>query len=178
MKHSRFSLALGACLLVPLAAAPLACAQELPNLPAVTPEDLALKDNPAAKGSAAMILYYAVDTDNRNGTETESFRIKVFQDEGRKYANVEIPYYDKETRVEDIRARTMGPDGKIAEFTGQVYDREIVKARKIRVNAKVLTLPNVQIGTIIEYSYRLHFKEKIPDVFRHPASFRSSPRGS
>ena len=37
-------------------------------------------------------------------------------------------------------ARTMGPDGKIAEFTGQVYDREIVKARKIRVNAKVLTL--------------------------------------
>ena len=118
-----------------------------------------------------MILYYAVDTDNRNGTETESFRIKVFQDEGRKYANIEIPYYDKETHVEEIRARTIGLDGKIAEFTEQAYDREIVKAKKIRVNAKVLTLPNVQIGTIIEYSYRLHFKEKIPEVFRHPEAY-------
>jgi hypothetical protein len=172
MKHSGFSFALSAYLLLLLAAAPLACAQELPNLPAITPEDLALKDNPAAKGSPAMILYYAVDTDNRNGTETESFRIKVFQDEGRKYANVEIPYYDKETRVEDIRACTIGPDGRIAEFTEQAYDREIVKARKIRVNAKVLTLPNVQIGTIIEYSYRLHYKEKIPDVFKHPEAYR------
>jgi hypothetical protein len=172
MKHSGFSCAVGVCLLLPPAAASLACAQELPNLPAITPEELALKDNPAAKGSAAMILYYAVDTDNRNGTETESFRIKVFQDEGRKYANVEIPYYDKDTRVEEIRARTLGMDGKIAEFTEQAYDREIVKAKKIRVNAKVLTLPNVQIGTIIEYSYRLHYKEKIPDVFKHPEAYR------
>ncbi len=171
MKRAGFLFALGMCLLLPLAAAPLARAQELPNLPAITPEDLTLKDNPASKGSAAMILYYAVDTDNRNGTETESFRIKVFQDEGRKYANVEIPYYDKLTQVEEIRARTIGPDGTIAEFTEQAYDREIVKAKKIRVNAKVLTLPNVQIGTIIEYSYRLHYKEKIPDVFRHPAGY-------
>jgi hypothetical protein len=172
MKQSGFSFALGVCVLLRLPVAPLARAQELPNLPAITPEDLALKDNPAAKGSAAMILYYAVDTDNRNGTETESFRIKVFQDEGRKYANVEIPYYDKETHVEEIRARTIGTDGKIAEFTEQAYDREIVKAKKIRVNAKVLTLPNVQIGTIIEYSYRLHYKEKIPDVFKHPEAYR------
>jgi hypothetical protein len=172
MKRAGCSFALGVCLLLPLAAAPLACAQELPNLPPITSEDLALKDNPRAKGSAAMILYYAVDTDNRNGTETESFRIKVFQDEGKKYADVEIPYYDKETRVEEIRARTIGPDGNAAEFTEQVYDREIVKAKKIRVNAKVLTLPNVQIGTIIEYSYRLHYKEKIPDVFKHPEAYR------
>jgi Domain of Unknown Function with PDB structure (DUF3857)/Transglutaminase-like superfamily len=171
MKVAAFSFALG-IYFISLAGPSIAGAQELPDLPAITPEDLALKDNPAAKGSAAMILYYAVDTDNRNGTETESFRIKVFQDEGRKYADVEIPYYDKETRVEEIRARTIGPDGKIAEFTEQAYDREIVKAKKTRVNAKVFTLPNVQVGTIIEYSYRLHYKEKIPDVFRHPEAYR------
>lgn len=95
MKRIEFSLLLGVCFLWAMAAAPRARAQELPNLPAITPEDLALKDNPAATGSPAMILYYAIDTDNRNWTETESIRIKVFQDEGRKYANVEIPYYDK-----------------------------------------------------------------------------------
>jgi transglutaminase-like putative cysteine protease len=73
--------------------------------------------------------------------------------------------------VEEIRARTIGPDGKISEFSDQIYDREIVKAKKVRINAKVLTLPNVQIGTIIEYSYRLRYKEKLPDVFRHPEAY-------
>jgi hypothetical protein len=166
-----FSFGLGTCLLFAAGAVPLAGAQELPNLPAITPEDLALKDNPAAAGSSAMILYYAVDTDNTAWTETQSVRIKVFQDEGRKYATVEIPYYDKATRVEEIRARTVGPDGKISEFADQVYDREIVKAKRLRVSAKVLTLPNVQAGSIIEYSYRLRYKEKIPDVFRHPEAY-------
>jgi hypothetical protein len=108
MKRIAVSLLLGVCFLWAIASVASADAQELPNLPAITPEDLALKDNPAATGSAAMILYYAIDTDNRNWTETQSIRIKVFQDEGRKYANVEIPYYDKDNHVEDIRARTVG----------------------------------------------------------------------
>jgi len=171
MKPIEFSFLSGVCLLAALAVVPFACAQELPNLPPITSEDLALKDNPAATGSPAMILYYAVDTDNTKSTETESVRIKVFKDEGRKYANVEIPYYDKANRVEEIRARTVAPDGKISEFTDQIYDREILKAGKVRVNAKVLTLPNVQVGTIIEYSYRLHYKEKFPDAIRHPEGY-------
>ncbi len=146
-------------------------AQELPNLPPITPEDLALKDNPASPGAAALILYYAVETDNTKSTETQAVRIKVFREEGKKHANIDIPYFDKATRVEEIRARTVGPDGKAVEFTDQIYDREIVKAKKYRVNAKVLTLPNVQVGSIIEYSYRLHFKGNIPDVFRHPGGY-------
>jgi hypothetical protein len=146
-------------------------AQELPNLPPITPEDLALKDNSASGGAAAIILYYAVDTDNTKSTEAHAVRIKVFREEGKKHANVAIPYFDKATRVEEIRARTVGPDGKLTEFADQIYDREVVKAKKFRVNAKVLTLPNVQVGSIIEYSYRLHFKGDIPDVFRHPVRY-------
>ncbi|MGB8476385.1 MAG: DUF3857 domain-containing protein [Candidatus Acidiferrum sp.] len=172
MKLAGFSLIRHAFLLLGIAAAPLAWAQELPNLPSITPEDLALQDNPRLTGAAAMILYYSVDTDNRNWTETQSFRIKVFRDEGRKYANIEIPYYDKDSQIESIRARTIVSDGKVSEFTDQVYDREIVKARKVRISAKVLTLPNVRAGSIIEYSYRLRHKEKLPDVFRHPGEYR------
>jgi hypothetical protein len=172
MKRIEFFLLITVCFLWAMAAVPFAAAQDLPNLPAITPADLALKDNPAAPGAPAMILYYAVETDNTKSSETASIRIKVFQDEGRKYANVEIPYYDKATLVEDIQARTVAPDGKISEFTDQIYDREIMKAKKLRVNAKVLTLPNVQIGTIIEYSYRLHYKEKFPDALRHPEGYR------
>lgn len=146
-------------------------AQELPNLPSLTPEELTLKDISAAPGVSAAILYYAVETDNTKSFETHSVRLKIFREEGRKLADVEIPYAGKEIQVEDIRARTIDPQGKVAEFTDQIFDREILKAKKFRVSAKVLTLPNVQVGTIIEYSYRLHFKEKVPDAFKHPDQY-------
>jgi hypothetical protein len=170
-KRFEFALLVLVGFLSAMAAVPFVGAQELPNLPAIAPSDLALKDNPAAPGAPAMILYCAVETDNTKSTETESIRIKVFQDDGRKYANIEIPYYDKATVVEDIRARTVAPDGKISEFKDQIYDREIMKAKKLRVIAKALTLPDVQVGTIIEYSYRLHYKEKFPDALRHPGEY-------
>ena len=147
-----------------------AYAQEYPILPALTAEELAMKDNPLSPGASAMILYLMVDTDNTKSTETHAVRLKVFREEGRKYADIEIPYF-KDTRVEDIRARTVDVSGKTTEFAEQVYDREIVKAKKFRVNAKVFTLPNVQPGTIIEYTYRFVFKEKIPDVFKHPEHY-------
>jgi hypothetical protein len=147
-------------------------AQEIPNLPALTAEELALKDTPTGStGAAAMILYYSVDTDNAKSTEGYALRIKVLREEGKKYANVEIPYIDKSMQVEGIRARVVGPDGKAAEFGEQIYDREIVKAKKFRMSAKVLTLPNVQVGSIIEYAYSLHYKEKIPDLFRKPEQY-------
>ncbi len=147
-------------------------AQELPSLPALTAEELAVKDTPTGStGAAAMILYYAVETDNAKATEGYALRIKVLREEGKKYANIEIPYVDKSMQVEGIRARVVGPDGKAAEFGEQIYDREIVKAKKFRMNAKMLTLPNVQVGSIIEYAYSLHYKEKIPDLFRNPRQY-------
>ena len=171
MKPLQFSSDLRWCFLFVVFAATTAGAQELPNLPPISPEELALKDNPADPGEAAIMLYYAVDTDNTKSAETRSVRIKIFLEEGRKYANIEIPYYDKNTQVEEIKARTVGPEGKPEEFAGQILERELVKGKKYRVNAKVLTLPNVQVGSTIEYSYRLHFKENIPDLFRHPSGY-------
>src|SRR5712692_3968507 len=115
MKPLQFSSDLGWCFLFVVFAATKAGAQELPNLPPISPEELALKDNPADHGEAAIMLYYAVDTDNTKSAETRSVRIKIFLEQGRKYANIEIPYYDKNTQVEEIKARTVGPEGKPEE---------------------------------------------------------------
>src|SRR5260370_39095133 len=121
-------------------------AQELPSLPALTAEELAVKDTPTGStGAAAMILYYAVETDNAKATEGYALRIKVLREEGKEYATIEIPYVGKPMQEEGVRARVVGPDGKAAGFGGQIYDREIVKARKILMHAKMLTLPNVQV---------------------------------
>jgi len=146
-------------------------AQELPNLPPLAPSELEMKDNPKQPGSPAMILCFAVETDNTKSTETRSMRIKIFTEEGKKYANVEIPYVEKYSQVQDIVARTIGPDGKVTPFTDQVLDREIVKAKKFRYHAKVLVLPNVQAGSLIEYAYKIRYKEKVPDGYQHPEHY-------
>ena len=146
-------------------------AQDFPGLPAITPEELKLTDVASAKGGKAVILYYSVDTDNNHGTETVAIRMKILRDEGLKYANIEIPYVEKYSKIEAIRARTVGSDGKAEEFAGQPEDNEVIKAKKFRVHRKLITLPKVQVGTIIEYSYERHTKGKVPDVFTHPAGY-------
>jgi transglutaminase-like putative cysteine protease len=139
--------------------------------PPITAQDLALKDSPVTPGEPAMILYYDIQTDNTNSTETVFTRIKIFREDGKKYGNIEIPYFEKETQVEEIHANVISPNGKSEVFSGAIYDKEIVKLKKYRWSAKTLTLPNVEVGSIIEYSYRLHGHGKIPDVFRNPSRY-------
>jgi hypothetical protein len=139
--------------------------------PPVPPEELALKDNVFDPGSPALILEYHVQTDNTKSTETTYKRIKIFREEGKKFADVEIHYFEKFTRVEDVRARVTSPFGKAEDFNGTVYDKEIVKVKKFLYNAKTFTIPNIEIGSVIEYGYRLHWHSDIPDAFKHPGGY-------
>ena len=146
-------------------------AQGAQSWPPLTPQDLVLKGNPLNPGEPALILSYEVQTDSVKSTETAYKRIKVFREEGKKYADVEIPYFETLTQVEEIRARVTSPDGKSEDFNGAIYDKEVVKMKKYRLSAKAFTLPNVTVGSIIEYSYRLHWRSDIPDVFRNPGRY-------
>jgi hypothetical protein len=143
-------------------------AEEWPPIPK---QELEMTDDPANPGAAAILLYREVNTYDVKGYETEYRRIKIFKDAGKKYADIEIPYFDNEAKIEDLKARTTSPDGTAVEFRGQIFDRTVVKARKIKVKVKAFTLPNVQRGSIIEYSYTSRFREKAPDVLKHPRDY-------
>jgi len=56
--------------------------------PAVNPQELALKDDPANPGAAAMILYRQSDTDNVGDYRNEYFRVKIFSEAGKKYGDI------------------------------------------------------------------------------------------
>lgn len=141
-----------------------------PSLP-ITKADLELKDNPFHPGDAAMVLYREVHTDNAKSLETHFTRIKVLTEQGKKYGDIEIPYFEDEIDVENIRARTVAPDGQSTDFGGAVYDKVVAKGRRVRLNVKAFTLPNVQAGSILEYSYSLHWHGGIPDVIKHPENY-------
>lgn len=102
-----------------------------------------------------MILYREAYIDAQGAFETEYVRIKIFTAKGaHDKGDVDIPYFNGQSHIMDVRARTIRPDGSIANFDGEVYDKEIVKGSGIKFSAKTLTLPDVQPGCIIEYKYR------------------------
>jgi hypothetical protein len=126
----------------------------------ISPEELKMTSLQEAPGAPAVYLYRQVDRDDgRNGHESDYVRIKILTEEGRKYADIEIPFFKSEGNIHGIKARTIRPDGSIANFEGKAYDKTIVKAKGLKYLAKIFTLPDVQVGSIIEYRYTLDLDE-------------------
>ncbi len=128
----------------------------------VSPEELKMTTEQQAPGAPAVILYRQVDRDDsgRTAHENDYFRIKILTEEGRKYANVEIPFYKENgNNIVNIHGRTIRPDGSIANFEGKAFDKSIAKAKGLKIMAKTFTLPDVQLGSILEYYYTLDLAE-------------------
>lgn len=125
------------------------------------PEELKMTSEPLAPGAPAVILYRQVDRDDNGRTSHEDnyIRIKILTEEGRKYADIEIPFFKENEDVVSIRARTIKPDGSIVQFDGKVFEQSLAKGRGIKYLAKTFTLPDVQIGGILEYYYTIDLKE-------------------
>ena len=148
-----------------------ALAQTADSWPPIPPADLELKNNPARPDSPAMLLERDSEQDDVHAILSEYFRIKVFKDEGRRFANIEIPYLEKVHEVRDIRARTIRPDGTALEFSGEILDQLIAKSKRLRYHAKVIHLPEVEPGSILEYSYKFAWHPNIPDILKNPGKF-------
>ncbi len=131
----------------------------------VSPDELKMTSEPLAPGAPAIILYRQVDQDDNIHTPHEDHyvRIKILTEEGRKYADVEIPFSKENENIVHVQARTIRPNGSIADFGGKVFDKNLVKGkfegRQIKYLAKTFTLSDVQVGSIIEYSYTRDFHE-------------------
>jgi len=119
----------------------------------INPDELKMTAEPKAPGAAAIILEKQVDRDDAWSRVTVYVRIKILTEDGRKQADIEIPYNKNSETIRSIQARTIRPDGKISEFDGTIYDKVIVKARGVKYEAKTFALPDVQVGSIMEYRF-------------------------
>ena len=96
----------------------------------ILPEELKMTGEPKAPGAPAIILYRQVDRDDssvRTPHEYNYVREKIFTEEGRKYANVEIPLVKGQWDIHSIRARTIRPDGSIVNFDGKSTKKKLSK---------------------------------------------------
>ncbi len=129
----------------------------------VAPDELKMTSEPKAPGARAIILFREVDRDDRGNTAHEDvyYRVKIFTEEGRKYGDIEIPFFKESGKIVNVHARTIRPDGSIVEFTGKPFDQSIVKARGLKYMAKTFTMPDVQVGSILEYYYTEDLAENL-----------------
>jgi len=127
----------------------------------ISQEELRITSVPEAPGAPAVYLYRQVDRKDfgRSNTEYNYLRIKILTEEGRKYGNVEIVYPRQQANISNIRARTIHPDGTILNFDGKVYDQTIIKSKSSKFLAKTFTMPDVQVGSIIEYHFNYDFAD-------------------
>jgi transglutaminase-like putative cysteine protease len=127
----------------------------------ISQEELKMTSEPLAPGAPAVILFRQVDRDDNGRTSHEDnyIRIKILTEEGRKNADVEIPFIKGGNDVVHVRARTIRPDGSIAEFDGKVLEKTIEKTRGYKYVVKTFNLPDVQVGSIIEYFFTYDYQE-------------------
>jgi Domain of Unknown Function with PDB structure (DUF3857) len=150
----------------------------------VSPEESKMTSEPLAPGAPAIILYRQVDRDDNGHTSHQDnyFRIKILTEEGRKYADIEIPFFKASEDVVNVHARTIRPDGSIANFDGKVFEKSLAKAKGMKFLAKTFTLSDVQVGSIIEYYYTMDLKHVYDshwilseDLFTKSARFSLKP---
>lgn len=93
-------------------------------------------------------------------------RIKVFTEEGKKQANIEIVLWH-EDEIDDIEAISISPDGKEYELdSDNIYTEEGERTNKIS-----FPIPGVEVGSVFEYSYSVR-SEYISNL--EPWSFQTN----
>jgi hypothetical protein len=131
---------------------------------APTKEELSMTSIPEVPGAPAIYLYKEQTADDAKGMHSFYVRLKVLTEGGKKYADVELPYFSNgiDKTVDDISGRTIQPDGTIVPFTGKPYEKTVVKGDEgYKYKVKIFTMPAVEVGSILEYRYKYHLDDHL-----------------
>ncbi|HEU4710302.1 MAG TPA: DUF3857 domain-containing protein [Pyrinomonadaceae bacterium] len=160
MKTSRYlPVGLILCFLALFAASIQAAADEWKPIDAA---HLALKSSTVEKEADAEGLFWEVKIDDNPEGDLifdHYLRVKVFTERGREsQSKIDLIFgklYGGETKIKDIAARTIKPDGSIVQLKKEdIYERTIVKGSGLKYKAKSFAMPAVEPGCIIEYRWR------------------------
>jgi transglutaminase-like putative cysteine protease len=179
-KHITMNRFLTSTLLLALPALVTIMAQKPPiKWGEVPAEDLTMAVYPADTSAAAVVLadFGEVTFDFKSADHTRYHferhrRVKILKRSAFDLANVTIKYYSKDhsEKLVDLKAHTIGPDGKIVAVRKQDVFEESVDGRLTLVK---FSLSDVREGSVIEYRYRIssndllqlpewYFQEDIP----------------
>jgi hypothetical protein len=136
--------------------------QSVESWPEITPEERALKRVEQDPDADAIVLL-----NERNGKILRRaddfvnvldyhFRYKILTERGKRYGDVEIEA-GKYSRVSNIRARTVKPDGTaVTVAPDQIFEKVTFQVADYKETAWVFHFPAVEPGAILELRYDRH----------------------
>ena len=143
-----------------------------------TPEELKMTSVPGYPGAPAVMLFREQITRDELHVVQHYERIKILTEQGKERANVELRfasvqddgYFNEgdDKNVTDIVGRTIHADGTIIPFTGKPYTKVLEKGENFKYQARMFTLPDVEIGSIIEFRYSTRISD---NIFEAPSWF-------
>jgi hypothetical protein len=122
-------------------------------------EELKMTADPMAPGADAVYLYYEEIDNDPLHYQGYYARIKVLTEKGKELATVELPYLKGNTKISSISGRTIHPDGTVIPLAAKPEDLLNAKAGDLQFKRKVFTLPSVEVGSILEYRYEVHYDD-------------------
>jgi Domain of Unknown Function with PDB structure (DUF3857)/Transglutaminase-like superfamily len=127
--------------------------------PPVSKEELDFKSVPNVADAPAAILFHEEIDDDTIHYHQVYYRIKILTEAGRKYADVQVPYDRHGSNVESVKCRTTHADGSVVNFEGKPLDKEVERTKGYKIHVKSITLPDVQVGSVIEYQYSWRYDD-------------------
>lgn len=124
----------------------------------VDPADLALTAPIVEPGADAEAIFWDIRVDDGGQDDlvlSHYIRIKIFTERGRELqSKIEIPFLSG-TKIKEVAARTIKPDGSIVELAkDDVLENVVVKVSGVKLRTKSFVLPAIVPGAIIEYKWR------------------------
>lgn len=133
--------------------------QQIPEFGQFGGEELIIQECSFDKEADAVVLFDIGSSgynDQYNLITLRRIRFKILKPKGIDKANIEISYYSKEDfeTVSNIRAVTYTRSGD-GEIAIRELDRKTIFRQKITENVSLVkfTVPNVKVGTIVDYEY-------------------------
>ncbi|MGA7520910.1 MAG: DUF3857 domain-containing protein [Acidobacteriaceae bacterium] len=117
-----------------------------------------MTSDPAAPGAPAVYLLREQIADDEGQMRIFHARIKILTEAGRQqFSDVTVPYEDREENIKDVEAWTIHSDGTVIPFAGKPWQKLVVRSGDVRYMEKGFSLPDVQVGSILEYRYEITY---------------------
>lgn len=128
-------------------------------------EELKMTSDPKAPGADAVYLDIEEIANDPLHYRSVYVRIKVLTEKGKELATIELPYLRGTNKITDIKGRTIHTDGTVIPLSVKAEDLMVAKVGGTQIGKKVFSLPSVEVGSILEYRYEIHYDD---DEFSSP----------
>lgn len=132
----------------------------------VSSSDWNVSPDESGKASGAIMLFEKITIDDQDLHKHKSYRtvyrrIRVVSAAGREWADLSIPIVHKEQKLEEVKGRAILRDGTIYELDDDhIFEKDVFKAKGVKVKQFSLSLPGVTDDCIIEYMFKVRSSQR------------------